>query len=359
VLALAACSSDDNSAAPADSRTSPGQDATTAEVLAAPGAALKCASNGTKDAFDTYGAPAFVKVNESIFTNVATESANSGTSNLGDAFTHVGKADTLPPSTTADGLDDFKGNLAAFLVYAYGGPTSITYGTANKSYYGPQDMAAAHIGLHITSSQYDYFVNNIVVPALTTNGVPTGDVSSCFAPVLVDPSFKNKIIMDGAGQGAGASLKCASSSTGANAFTTYGASAFVAVNESIFTNVTNEMTAHSTTNLGTAFTHIGDKTLPSTQDDLAAFKGNLAAFLVYTYGGPTSIAYTDSVTYYGPQDMTASHVGLNIDSSQYDYFVNNIVVPALTTNGVPMSDVSSCFAPTLVDPGFKASIVGH
>jgi hypothetical protein len=62
--------------------------------------------------------------------------------------------------------------------------------------------------------------------------------------------------------------------------------------------------------------------------------------------------------YTGPQDMTAAHVGLNITSEQYDYFVLSVVVPALTDNGVPMEDVSSCFAPILVDPAFKSSIVG-
>lgn len=146
--------------------------------------------------------------------------------------------------------------------------------------------------------------------------------------------------------GPGAGLACVSS--GKNAWETYGVNAFVAVNESIFTNVTNELTASGTTNLGNSFASVSD---------FAAFKGNLAAFLVYAYGGPASIKYTDNVTYTGPQDMTAAHTGLNITSSQYDYFLTNIVVPALTSNGVPTNDVSSCFAPPLVDSDFKASII--
>jgi len=38
---------------------------------------------------------------------------------------------------------------------------------------------------------------------------------------------------------------------------------------------------------------------------------------------------------------------------------SDVVVPALTSNGVPMGDVSSCFAPVVTDAAFKASIVGH
>ena len=158
-------------------------------------------------------------------------------------------------------------------------------------------------------------------------------------------------------KGPGAAFACTSS--GKDAFDTYGATAFVAVNESIFTNVGAEVTANGTTNLGTSFTEVGSGTPPSTADDAATFKGKLAAFLVFAYGGPTSITYTDGKTYSGMQDMVAAHTGLAITSDQYDYFIANIVVPALTTNGVPTGDVSSCFAPVVTDAAFKASIVGH
>jgi len=157
-------------------------------TMKGPGAALKCA--GGKDAFDTYGADAFVAVNEAIVTNVMSELGANGTTNLGDSFTKIGSGD---PPATADDAPTFKGKLAAFLVYAYGGPTSITY-TDGKKYSGLQDMVGAHTGLAITSDQYDYFVTNVVVPALTSNGVPTGDVTSCFAPVLLDASFKASIV---------------------------------------------------------------------------------------------------------------------------------------------------------------------
>ncbi|AZZ37847.1 hypothetical protein CIK05_13900 [Bdellovibrio sp. qaytius] len=149
--------------------------------------------------------------------------------------------------------------------------------------------------------------------------------------------------------GPGAALSCASS--GKNAWETYGVNAFVAVNERIFTNVGAELGASGTANLGGSFQG-GAVVTPE-------FKGNLAAFLVYVYGGPYEITYTDNVKYYGPQDMTQKHTGLAITGAQYDYFVSNIVVPALTVNGVPGGDVSSCFAPPLVDAAFKASVVGH
>jgi len=143
-------------------------------------------------------------------------------------------------------------------------------------------------------------------------------------------------------------------SSGKGAFATYGATAFVAVNESIFTNVLADKSGM----LGGSFGKIGSGNPASTSDDLATFKGNLAAFLVYAYGGPTSIQYTDGKTYMGPQDMTEAHTGLAITSDQYDYFIANIVVPALTSNGVPTGDVSSCFAPVVTSAAFKASIVG-
>lgn len=158
------------------------------------------------------------------------------------------------------------------------------------------------------------------------------------------------------GTGPGAKLRCDSS--GKDAFDTYGATAFVAVNKAIIANVTAELTANSTTNLGDSFTKIGTGVPASTSDNAAMFEGKLAAFLVFAYGGPDKITYSDGVMYDGPQDMVVAHTGLNITSAQYDYFIASIVVPALTSSGVPMGDISSCFAPVVTDATFKASIVG-
>jgi hypothetical protein len=160
-------------------------------------------------------------------------------------------------------------------------------------------------------------------------------------------------------KGPGAALQC---SSGKNAFDTYGTTAFVAVNEAIVTNVFADLMANGTTKLGASFGKIGSGIPASTADDAPTFKGKLAAFLVFAYGGPTSITYTDGKTYQGQQDMTSAHTGLAVTSDQYDYFITSIVVPALTTNGVTTADLSSCFAPILTGTtgaAFKASIVGH
>lgn len=150
------------------------------------------------------------------------------------------------------------------------------------------------------------------------------------------------------GKGPAANLLCTSSDM--NAFDTYGAEAFVAVNEKIFTLVTEELTANGETNLGASFSGVAD---------FDTFKGRLAAFLVFVYGGPDRIEYTDGKTYEGiNQNMTAAHTGMAITNEQYDYFVANVIVPALTSSGVPMEDVGSCFAPPVTDAAFKASIVG-
>jgi hypothetical protein len=186
-LAVAACSS--SSSGNGGSGSSSGGSGDDGGEALGPGAAFKCTSSG-KDAWDTYGAAAFVKVNESIFTNVGNQVADAGSTNLGDSFTLVG---TGKPASTTDDVATFKGKLAAFLVYAYGGPTSIMY-TDGKTYSGLQDMPAAHLGLGITMDQYNYFIANIVVPSLTENGVPMGDVTSCFAPVVTDASFVASIV---------------------------------------------------------------------------------------------------------------------------------------------------------------------
>jgi hypothetical protein len=147
-------------------------------------------------------------------------------------------------------------------------------------------------------------------------------------------------------EGPGAALKCTSS--GKNAFSTYGVEAFVAVNKAIFANVNAEIMANGTTNVGDSFSNV---------QSFPTFEGRLAAFLVWVYGGPETITYTDGKMYEGStQDMEQAHAGMGITSAQYDYFVANIIVPALVNSGVPMDDVGSCFAPVVTDAGVKAAI---
>jgi hypothetical protein len=95
---------------------------------------------------------------------------------------------------------------------------------------------------------------------------------------------------DEPGPGPGAALQCASS--GKNAFSTYPIEAFVAVNKAIFAGVNADLGANGTANLGNSFGGVRD---------FPTFEGRLAAFLVYVYGGPTSITYTDGKRYDGVQ----------------------------------------------------------
>jgi hypothetical protein len=184
----------------------------------------------------------------------------------------------------------------------------------------------------------------------------TGCSSSSSSPDTATDSGAADTATD-APLGPGAAYLCTSS--GKDAWETYGANAFVAVNKSIIANVGNVEADSGTSELGGSFMEIGTGNPPSTFDKANVFEGKLAAFLVYAYGGPTSITYTDGVTYSGLQDMTAAHTGLGITSDQYNNFISDVVVPALLSNGVPMSDVTSCFAPVVTDTAFVASIVGH
>ena len=155
----------------------------------------------------------------------------------------------------------------------------------------------------------------------------------------------------------GADLKCGG---GSNAFQTYGAAAFVKVNEAIFANVGNELNANGSANQGSSFDEAGTGNVAATKDDLPTFEGKLAAFLVFAYGGPTSIVYTDGKTYVGnDQNMVTAHTGLNITDDQYNYFVMGVIVPALEQSGVPASDVTACFAPVVTDPSFVDDIVNR
>lgn len=162
-----------------------------------PGASLKCQSSG-KNAWETYGTATFIKVNKSIGAKALDPANWAG---LGDP-SRVGSGDV---PATRDDPPTFEGKLAAYLVYAYGGPASITYADG-KTYGGPQDMNSAHEGLGITPEQYRYFIDKIFVPALVENGVAAGgaragaegaganDVQSCFVPLVEDPAFIASIV---------------------------------------------------------------------------------------------------------------------------------------------------------------------
>jgi hypothetical protein len=124
-------------------------------------------------------------------------------------------------------------------------------------------------------------------------------------------------------------------------FEKYGQDAFLAVNDAIIA----ASVAAPTAMVGTSFQDLA----AAGEERVAEFTANLAAFLVFVYGGPNN--------YTGPS-MEDAHEGLNITSEQYDYFVTDIIVPVLTEAGVSEDDITDCFAPPVVDPAFKASIVG-
>jgi hypothetical protein len=112
-------------------------------------------------------------------------------------------------------------------------------------------------------------------------------------------------------------------------FAKYGAAGFTAVNSSII----NKAVAAPTASVGTSFQGLS-------QMQAMQLTNNLAAFLVQAYGGPKN---------YAGKDMKAAHMGLNITEAQYDYFISNVVVPALSENGVAMDDITNCFAPPVTE----------
>jgi hypothetical protein len=145
---------------------------------------------------------------------------------------------------------------------------------------------------------------------------------------------------DGTGTGPAAGLLCKSS--GKNAFQTYG-SAFGAVRDGIIGNVAAELGKGGTPGFGPSFNSVA-----ADPAKLAALEANLGDFLVFVYGGPNN---------YKGQSMTDAHKDLAITQAQYDYFLTNDVVKALTDKGVPQKDIDTCFAPPLVDKAFVATIV--
>jgi hemoglobin len=124
--------------------------------------------------FDKYGADAFIAVRDSIVAKALA----APTDQLGDSF------QSFAGSATDAQLQRFQDHLAAFLVMVYGGPNDYT----------GRQMEEAHAGLGITSDQYDYFITEVVVPALSESGVPSDDITNCFAPPVTDPAFKASIV---------------------------------------------------------------------------------------------------------------------------------------------------------------------
>lgn len=106
---------------------------------------------------------------------------SADTSKLGDSFqTKIAAAD-------ANRQAEFSAHLLQFLEAAYGSTTPYT---------GPT-MTASHAKLEITRAQYDYFLTDVVVPALKsviTDPNNQTDIGACFAPVLMDPNVIKTVV---------------------------------------------------------------------------------------------------------------------------------------------------------------------
>jgi hypothetical protein len=123
--------------------------------------------------FDKYGQAGFEAVNANILANIGTVSAMNP-SPIGDSFKGLAPADVAR----------VEANLLDFLIFVYGGPNNYTGET----------MEEAHVGLDITSAQYDAFVGMVIVPALQDAGVDGDDITDCFAPPVTDPAFKATMV---------------------------------------------------------------------------------------------------------------------------------------------------------------------
>lgn len=171
VLTLSACGNDKPTVLDMNNKCVAVQDADIANPSFA--GVPACASQ----MYAKYGHDAFVTVNG----NIAKLALSAPADKLGDTFT------TKIAQASTERQTQFAEHLLSFLESAYGSATP---------YSGAQGfgMVQAHDGLAITVSQYNYFVSDVVVPALKQSGVADSDISDCFAPVLQDPNFIKTVV---------------------------------------------------------------------------------------------------------------------------------------------------------------------
>jgi hypothetical protein len=148
-----------------------------------------CTSSG-KNAFETYGSAGLSKVVANTALNVEADLQGSNAAMLGSSFMMLGSA--ANGSDYADDQTTFLNKLTAFMIFAYGGPSTTVIG--GTTFNGDIDMVAAHTGMHITQDQFNYFLMSDVIPAVTASGVGSADLSSCIAPVVTSTTFEASII---------------------------------------------------------------------------------------------------------------------------------------------------------------------
>lgn len=127
----------------------------------------------TTQMYAKYGRSGFEAVNSKILENITVVSSMNP-SPIGDSFKG------LTPTAVAR----VEANLLDLLIKVYGGPDN----------YKGEDMTTAHVGLNITSEEYDAFVGMVIVPALQSVGVAASDITDCFAPPVVDAQFKASMV---------------------------------------------------------------------------------------------------------------------------------------------------------------------
>ncbi len=129
-------------------------------------------------------------------------------------------------------------------------------------------------------------------------------------------------------------------------FTTYGGTdTFAKVTQAI---ITESLKQENVAILGESFQ---TRLAGATKERQAAFTQHLQTFIESVYSG-NSVPYpTDFPT------MQASHASLQITFAQYDAFLEKIIVPVLQSFGVAASDISNCFAPPLLAPATKKTVI--
>ncbi|HEU4409429.1 MAG TPA: hypothetical protein VFS43_29495 [Polyangiaceae bacterium] len=147
-------------------------------VLPGDNANATCKSSG-KSAFATYGT--LFSVMSKIIVEETFNELEAGADVPNKLGTSFALLDTPGHLTGAQLIQ----SLANFLTAAYGG---------DPAAYTGESMLKSHTGLGITKTQYDYFVANVIVDVNTKAGIPSDDISSCFAPVLGDAKLVNDIV---------------------------------------------------------------------------------------------------------------------------------------------------------------------
>lgn len=127
----------------------------------------------TTQMYAKYKRAGFEAVNSKVLENINVVSSMNP-SPIGDSFKGL----------TPTGVARVEANLLDLLIKIYGGPDN----------YKGEDMTTAHVGLNITSEQYDAFIGMVVVPALQSVGVEAADINDCFAPPMVDAQFKASMV---------------------------------------------------------------------------------------------------------------------------------------------------------------------